>query len=257
MVKATVNAWLDDHASSRAAALAYYGVFSLAPTLLIALTIAGVVLGEEAARGQIHVQLSGVLGDGAALGVEALVASAALSGHNLFPTIVGVVLLTLAASNAFSEMQDALNLFWKVPPRVTSGVRALVMRRVRSVLMVSSTGLVLLVLAVSSAILPSWLNQAVAFLGATVVFAALFKFLPDVHVRWRTLWPGAALTSVLFNLGKVLIAKVLLEGAFAPASGAIGAVAALLAWVYYSALIFFLGAEFTVIFSRTRPRVNE
>lgn len=251
---ATLKAWMHDDASTRAAALAYYGVFSLAPTLLIALTVAGAVLGEEAAHGEVRAQLTGVIGDEAARSLEALIASAAGPGTSLVSTIAGVLVLVFAASGAFAQMQDALNAFWHVPPDRTQGVRAFLERRMHAVFMVFACGLVLLVLVLSSALLPSTLNQVFAFCAATALFAALFKFVPARHVPWRHVWLGAIFTSVLFNLGKVVIAGVLLKSAFAPASGAVGAVAALLAWVYYSALIFFLGAEFTQVVGRSPTR---
>jgi len=264
LIKETVGAWIADNASSRAAALAYYSVFSLAPTLIIALSIAGALLGADAARGELYGTLQGVVGDSAARAVEQLVAGAARPGRSLAVTLVGVLVLTLAATGAFAELQNALNAFWKVPPDRTTGVRPFLKRRAISIAMVLAIGVLLLASVLASAALSAfgaWLaahgaaaveliDHLVSFGVITVLFAMIFKFLPDARVAWKDVWVGALVTSLLFNLGKVAIAIYLARSAFASAWGAAGAVVVLLAWVYYSSLILFLGAEFTQVFAR-------
>lgn len=267
LIKETVSEWSDDHASTRAASLAYYTVFSVAPMIIIAIAIAGALFGEDAARGEIHRQIQGLVGDAGAQVVENMVDSAARPGRGVRATIIGVAVLIFAATGAFAELQAALNAFWKAKPRRIHGVLAYLRTRFISFAMVLCIGFLLLVSLVVSAVLAaignwvstythSWtsmlqvINQVIAFGAITLLFAMIYKVLPDRKVAWGDVWLGAAVTSVLFNLGKYAIALYLTKGSIASSYGAAGSFAALLVWVYYSAMILFLGAEFTQVYAR-------
>ncbi len=274
LAKQTVTEWNDDHATTRAAALAYYTVFSIAPMVIIAIAIAGAVFGEAAARGEIQRQIQGLIGTAGARVVEEMVESAARPGRGSIATVVGVAVLIFAATGAFSELQDALNAFWKAEPRKTSGLVAFVRTRVLSFAMVLSIGFLLVVSLISSAVLSAignwfsssyrteWtsavqvLNQAISLGGITLLFALIYKVLPDRKVRWADVWLGAVVTSLLFNLGKLGLALYLAKGGVATSYGAAGSFAALFIWVYYSSLILFLGAVFTYVYSRHRAEVE-
>jgi membrane protein len=269
LVRQTISEWSDDNASTRAASLAYYTAFSIAPTVIIAIAIAGALFGESAARGEIHHQLQGLLGDAGAKVIEDMVDSAAKPGRGLVATLVGVAVLLFAATGVFAELQSALNAFWKARPHHGSGVVAFIRTRVVSFAMVLGIGFLLLVSLVVSAVLSAlghWfagltteaatmmrvIDQLVAFGAATVLFALIYKVLPDRKVAWSDVWLGAAVTSALFNLGKYGIALYLTKGSVASSYGAAGSFAALLVWVYYSSMILFLGAEFTQVYARRK-----
>jgi membrane protein len=267
LVRETVTEWSDDAAATRAAALAYYTVFSVAPTLIIATKIAGVLFGEKAARGEIHRQMEGMVGDTGARVVEGLIASAARPGHGAVPTMLGIAVMVFAATGVFSELQQALNAFWKTKTRHTNSLLAFIRMRFVSFAMVLGIGFLLLVSLVWSAgleALATWMsgflrnwsgvmrvtNITVSFAIITLLFALIFKVLPDRKVYWRDVWLGALLTSALFNLGKIGISLYIAHSSVASSYGAAGSLAVLLVWVYYSSMILFLGAEFTQVYAR-------
>jgi membrane protein len=267
LVKETVTEWSDDAASTRAASLAYYTIFSIAPTLVIATSIAAVLFGEQAARGEIQRQMQGLVGGAGAKVVEDMIASAAKPGRGLLPTILGIVVMIFAATGVFSELQTALNAFWKTRTKHTNSVIAFLRMRFLSFAMVLGIGFLLLVSLVLSALLEAvggWLsgflrdwagvmrvlNEIISFGVVSAMFALIFKVLPDRKVQWRDVWLGAAVTSVLFNLGKYGISLYIAHSSIQTSYGAAGSLAVLLVWVYYSSLILFLGAEFTQVYAR-------
>jgi membrane protein len=267
LIKETVTEWSDDAAATRAASLAYYTVFSVAPTLIIATKIAGAMFGERAARGEIHRQMEGLIGTSGARVVEDLIASAARPGRGAIPTVLGVIAMVFAATGVFSELQHALNAFWKTKARHTNSLLTFLRMRLFSFAMVLGIGFLLLVSLVLSAgleALATWMsgflkdwagvmrvtNEAVSFGIITVLFALIFKVLPDRKVAWRDVWLGALVTSALFNLGKVGISLYIAHSSVASSYGAAGSLAVLLVWVYYSSMILFLGAEFTQVYAR-------
>ena len=274
LVKASLSEWLEDNAFRLGAALAYYTVFSLAPLLVIAIAIAGFVFGEEAARGRIVEQMQGLMGPEGAHAVQTMLAASRRSGTGIVATVLGVITLLLGATGAFVELQGALNTVWDVPPRQGSGLRSMVRDRLLSFALVLGIAFLLLVSLVVSAGLsavgaffggalpvPASVLQAANFVFSfaviTLLFATIFKFLPDLDIAWRDVWMGAGVTSLLFAAGKWLIGLYLGTSGIASTYGAAGSLVILLLWVYYSALILFLGAEFTQVYAETygsRPR---
>jgi membrane protein len=266
LVRTTFNRWLDDNVSRLAASLAYYTAFSIAPLLVIAIAVAGAVFGPEAARNEVSRQLRDLLGPAAAEAVELAVRNAAVSRtHGVVATVIGVVLLIWAATNVFTALQDSLNTIWGVKPRPDLGFWYTLRLRFHSFALVLGIAFLLLVSLVISAGV-SALNNAISGgagqelfwqlvnLGASIlvfsaVFAMMFRVLPDVQVRWTDVWIGAALTALLFSVGKTLIGLYLGHSSAASVYGAAGSFVVLLIWVYYSAQILFFGAEFTQVYA--------
>lgn len=270
-----VRAWQADKAPRLGAALAYYTLFAIAPVLLVVIAIAGAVFGEDAVRGQIVSQIDGLIGEQGAIAVQTLLQGAYRRREGQLAAIAGTFTFILAASGAFLELQGALNAIWRVKPKPATGinVREFLSRRLRSFALVVSIGFLLMVSLTVSAGLSAfgaWLgrrapgvpeilsavNLVVSLAVITVLFALLYRVLPDVKLRWRDVLVGGLATAVLFNFGKVLIGLYLGRSAVTSSYGAIGSVLVLLIWVYYSAQIVLLGAEFTRVYTestRARP----
>jgi membrane protein len=265
MLKATVVSFIEDEALSRGAAIAFYTATSIAPVLLIVVAIAGLVFGQDAAQNSISSELGGLMGQQTAEVLQAAVASAANKSSGLLATIIGIVTLIATASGVFGEMQAALNSIWKAKPRDTTMSR-LIRARVTSLGLVGALGFLLLVsLAVSAAqtafsnyldtVFPSgklilpMLNFIVSMALLAVLFAAIYKVLPDRHLQWRDVIIGAVVTAVLFTIGKSLIGWYIGSSAVASSYGAAGGLIVLLLWVYYSVQTFLLGAEFTKVYA--------
>lgn len=269
LLKDSVSGYMADGAMSRGAAIAYYTVFSLAPLLVIAIGIAGLVFGEEAARGAIVGQLQGMMGRQAAETIQSMLAGASSKSSGIIATVAGLVTLLITASGVFGEMQASLNLIWKAaPPRDESTVTHFVKAKAASIGLVASLGFLLIVSLVASAglsalgrmlhdVMPgldfllSLLNFVVSFAILSALFAAIYKVLPDRKLEWRDVLVGAAATSLLFTIGKSLIGLYLGSSSAATSYGAASAVVILLLWVYYSSQIFLLGAEFTRAYAET------
>jgi membrane protein len=267
LAKQSVKSWSDDYAPSMGAALAYYTVFSLAPLLLIVIAIAGLVYGEDAARGAIFTQISGLVGAEGATAVQGLLKSVNKPSESIIATIIGVCTLLLGATTVFGELQDALNRIWRAPALVNQGgVWKLLRRRLLAFGMILTIGFLLIVSLVLSAalavigrffgpgffgweILLQLVNFAVSFGVTTFLFAMIYKIMPRVHIAWRDVWLGAGVTSLLFSIGKFCIGLYLGKSSVASGFGAAGSLAVLLVWVYYSTQIFLLGAEFTWVYS--------
>jgi len=261
MLKDTVLSFIEDEALSRGAAIAFYTVTSVAPLLLIVIAIAGLAFGREAAQNAIVSQLSGLMGQQTAQILETAVASASSKSSGILATLIGVITLIVTASGVFGEIQSALNAIWKAKPEGTS-VSRLIRARAASLGLVATLGFLLLVSLVVSAaltafgnylnsVLPfgelilSLLNTVVSLVLISVLFAAIYKILPDRRLEWRDVAVGAVVTAILFTIGKSLIGWYIGSSAVASSFGAAGALIVLLLWVYYSAQIFLLGAEFT------------
>jgi len=261
LLKVTMVNFMSDKALSHGAAIAYYTVFAIAPILVIVIAVAGLLFGERAAQGAIASQLSDLMGDAGARGIEALIRSASNRRAGLAATAVGFGTLILAASSVFIEMQSALNAVWKTKARHPS-IRAFVRARAISFGLVVTVGFLLLVsLAVSTAIsaLDKYLNHffhgahlifqgvnfLISFVLISLLFAAVYKVLPDKRIAWGDVLIGAVTTSFLFTVGKLLIGLYIGSSAVTRAYGAAGGLIIVLLWVYYSAQIFLLGAEFT------------
>ncbi len=259
LVKQSVSAWLEDRAASMGAALAYYTAFSIAPLLIIAIAVAGIVFGRDAAQAAVVGQLQGLLGEAGGNAIAGMLKSAANFGSSILAIVIGVGALILTATTAFVELQDDLDRIWKAKPRAGSGLLNLIRSRLLSLGMVLAIGFLLAVSLVLSAAVAAlgnsllgeaeFLLQAITFLGSfaviTVLFAMIYKVLPNVEVAWEDVWIGAAITALLFDIGKLLIGLYIGKSSVASSFGAAGPFVVLMLWIYYSTQIFLLGAEFT------------
>lgn len=259
--------WSEDKAPRLGAALAYYTVFSLAPLLVIAIAIVGFFLGDEAARGGIQDEISTVMGPQGAEAVQTMIANAGEErGTGILATIFSTALLLFGASGVVVQLKDALNTVWDVPEKQTSGIKNFIKDRFLSFAFVLGVGFLLLVSLILSTILSaagSWLqglvpipwllqilNFVVSLAVVTVLFAMIYKFLPDIDLPWKDVWLGAAITALLFAIGKWALGLYLGRSSVESTYGAAGSLVVLLIWVYYSAQIVFFGAEFTQVYSR-------
>ncbi|MCC7059919.1 MAG: YihY/virulence factor BrkB family protein [Burkholderiaceae bacterium] len=267
-----VKLWLDSNAFSHAGALAFYTLFSLAPVVIIAVSVLGLVLGEQAAQGHIVTQLQDVMGREAAVAVEQAVARSRIRESGLLPTLLGVGALLVGATTVFGQMQSSLNAIWGVAARPNrNNLFALVKKRLLSLTVVLAIGFVLLVSLLLGVVLRAVLEftdrfvpavaallsgseALVSLLTTALLFAAVFKVLPDVVLRWRDVALGALLTAVLFSFGRLGIAAYLAHTATASTYGAAGSVVLILLWVYYSSLILLFGAAFTKVHLLARGR---
>ena len=267
MVRHSVSAWIDDYAPSMGAALAYYTMFSIAPLLVIVIAVAGIMFGNDAAQGHVLAELRGVMGEEGALAVEGLLKSASDPEKSSLAALVGIVTLLIGATSVFGELQSALDRIWRAEPTLTSeGLWRWLRTRMLSLGMILSFGFLLLVSLVMSAALTAlgkwwgplfgaWdtilqsINFVFSFGIITLVFAMFYKSLPRVSIDWRDVWIGATVTALLFTIGKLLIGLYLGRTSTASAFGAAGSLVVLLVWVYYSAQIFLLGAEFTWVYT--------
>jgi membrane protein len=257
--------WQRDNAARLGAALSYYTLFSVAPLLIVAIGVAGLAFGREAAQGQIVAELQGLVGEAGARAVQDMVEASRRPQAGILATVIGVATLLLGATGAFAELKSALNVVWDVPEQ-GGGLKALLLGRLWSFAMVLAVGFLLMVSLVVSAALAAadglfrWIgvpqaaaqlaNAAVSFLIITVLFALIFKFLPDTEVAWGDVWAGAVFTSALFAVGKAGIGLYLGKSGLASTYGAAGSVVILVVWVYYAAQIFFFGAEMTQAYAR-------
>jgi membrane protein len=263
LLKQAAQGWMDDRANSMGAALSYYTVFSVAPLLLIVISLAGIFLGEEAARGAIVAQISDMVGETGAQAIETLVQNVSEPGKGLIGTIVGVLLLLIGATTVFAELQEDLNRIWNVPNvEPPGGLWGWLRARVLSIGLILAIGFLLLASLIVSAAIAALGDWSSAFFGpwetvaraidvllsfsiVTTLFALIYRFMPQAHIRWHDVWIGAAVTAFLFTIGKWLIGLYIGKSAVASGFGAAGSLAVLLVWLYYSAQIFLFGAEFT------------
>lgn len=266
LFKDTFDGWSRDKAPRLGAALAYYTVFSIGPLLIIVIAIAGFFFGQQVVESQIMAQVQGLVGPQGAQFVEAAMASTRQPGANFIASIVGVVTLLLGALGVFGELQDSLNTIWEVQAKPGAGLRAMIKDRLLSFTMVLGTGFLLMVSLIISAALAALdkyfgallpystsvlqgLNFFISLVVITLIFAAIFKYLPDAEIAWSSVWIGAALTALLFTIGKFLLGYYLGNSRIATAYGAAGSIVLVLVWIYYSAQILFFGAEFTKAFA--------
>jgi membrane protein len=271
VLKQSVSAWLDDRAPSMGAALAYYTAFSIAPLLIIAIAVAGLVFGRDAAQEAVVSQFQGLVGKSGGAAIEQLLASTADFGSSVVGLVVGVAALTVAATTAFVELQDDLDRIWKAQPRVGSGVVNLIRSRLLSFGMILFIGFLLTVSLILSAALAAlgdfalgqWevlldaVTFAVSYAVITVLFAMVYKVLPNVKIAWEDVWIGAAITALLFDVGKLLIGLYIGKASLESSFGAAGPFVVLMVWIYYSTQIFLLGAEFTFAYAHRRDAVSK
>jgi len=267
LLKVAAVHWVQDYAQSMGAALAFYTMFSIAPLLLIVISIAGLFFGKDVAHGEIFYQLQGMLGTHGALAVQGLLESAGKPTDTALATGFGLVLLFIGATSVFAELQDALDRIWRAPAKARGlGLWGLLRARLLSFGMIFGIGFVLIVsltLSAGLAALGKWLDPlsfgwatvantielALSILLLTAMFAMIYKTMPRVRVDWHDVWIGAAVTSLLFMAGKFLIGAYIGRSGVSTGFGAAASLVVVLLWVYYSAQIFLFGAEFTWAYS--------
>jgi membrane protein len=262
LAKHAVAGWSDDNASSMGAAIAYYTMLSLAPLLLIVITIAGLIFGEDAARGALFGQLSELVGDNGAQAIQAILTSSSNLSGGVVSIAIGVITLFIGATTVFAELQSDLDRIWKVPVPTGGGIMRFIRKRLLSFGVIIGVGFLLIVSLIASAaiaavgtlwntwlmgtaVLLQLLNFVVSFGVITALFALIYKLLPSVRIAWGDVWIGGAATSLMFAIGKFLIGLYLGTAAISSSFGAAGTLVVVIVWVYYSAQIFLLGAEFT------------
>jgi membrane protein len=266
MIRQTFREWSEDKVPQLGAALAFYTALSIAPLLVITLGIVAFFLGTEAAGGQITQQLGALVGEEGGKAIEDMIASANKPTEGIVATVLSVVTLLFGASGVFGQLQSALNTIWGVKPKPDRGIWGIVRDRFLSFTMVMGMAFLLLVSLVITASIASlgsffgnppdslkWIAQAVNFVVSfgviTLLFALMFKLLPDVKMAWRDVWLGAILTAALFTIGKLAIGLYLGRSSMASSYGVAGSFVVLLVWVYYSAQILFFGAELTQVYA--------
>ena len=267
LLKESALEWSNDGASTLAAALAYYTIFALAPLLIIVISVAGLVFGQGQAQQELLDQITQAVGSDAAGIIRTMLTNTAQSGSGILGTIIGFAILIVGATGLFAQLQNALNKMWNVKPKPSAGILHMLMVRVLSLGMVLVIGFLLLVSLVLSAalsVVSNYFNgllpggdtfwQIVNFIVSTgiitLLFALIFKYLPDVKIAWRDVWVGAFVTALLFALGKFLIGFYIGTSSASSTYGAAGSLVVLLLWIYYSAQILLFGAEFTQVYGR-------
>ena len=262
VLKRALAGWWSDNVPRLGASLAYYTLFALAPILVIAIGVAGLVFGRDAVRGEIVGQIQGLVGRQGAEGVQAMLEGAARPSSSILATVIGSITAFLGATGAFIELQTALNAIWRVKPKAGVSVTAFLLERLVSFGLVVAVGFLLLVSLLVSAALSAlnrylgdifpaltavWqaANVLVSLGVVTLLFAMVYKVLPDVELRWRDVWVGSLVTAAFFSIGKQLIGLYLGTSTIASSYGAAGSIVILLVWVYYSSQVVLLGAEFT------------
>jgi membrane protein len=258
-------AWSEDYASRMGAALAYYAIFSLAPILVISIAVASFFFGREAVTGQFAGQIEATVGPQGAEAIQTMLANADKLESKSVPTIVGIVILFVGAVGLFAELRSAMNTVWQVKTPAGSGIWAFVRGYLVSLLMVLLIAVLLFLSMVANAVLTKVASQfeqlnsplvnslttrLILWLITTLLFAMVYRLLPDRPVAWRDVWLGAIVTSVLFGAGSWLIGVYLVHAGVGSVYGAAGSLAVLLTWLYYSALVFLYGAELTKVFAR-------
>ena len=273
LCKKAVVAWVDDYAPSMGAAISYYTVFSLAPLLIIVIAIAGAVFGREAVEGQIVAQLDGLIGTDGATAVQGLIKSASDPAKGLVASVVSFGVLVVGATTVFAELQSALDRIWHVPEKAKpSGLWGLLRARFLSFGLVLGLAFLMMVSLVVSAALAAFgnwssglmpgseivlqvVNIGISLVITTLLFAMIYKLMPSVRIAWRDVLVGATVTAILFEVGKLLIGLYIGKSGVNESFAAAGSLVVLLAWVYYAAQIFLLGAEFTKVFAAENAEV--
>ena len=268
LARMSVKSWLDDYAPSMGAAIAFYTVFSLAPLVMIVIGVAGFFWGEEAVRGELMRQIGGMVGEDGSSAIEGVISSGKQeTGQGITAAITSAVVLLVGATTVFAELQRALDRIWEVPAQTQkSGIWNLIRGRLLSLGLVLSLAFLLLVSLIVSSMLsalggwlgglmPGWefvlhvLNIVVSFSILTLLFAMIFRFMPQAEVAWKDVWTGAAVTALMFELGKFFIGLYVGKASVASSYAAAGSLVVVLIWVYYAAQVFLLGAEFTWVYA--------
>jgi membrane protein len=267
LTRQALNAWVDDYAASMGAALSYYTLFSITPLLVIVIAVAGFFFGAEAVRGEVFAQLAGLVGDDGARAIEQMLQRAGTQQDGAIAAAISFFVLLIGSTTVLGELQNDLDRIWRAPELTKpGGVWGFLRSRLLSIVLILGLAFILMVSLVASAVLSalgkwwgSWfrgwellahvLDLVLSFGLMTVLFAMIYKIVPRVRIRWRDVWVGAAVTALLFAIGKVLIGLYLGRSEIASGFGAAGSLVLFMVWVYYSAQIFLIGAEFTWVYA--------
>jgi membrane protein len=269
ILRQTFSAWTKHDAPTLGAALAFYTILSLAPLVILAISMAALIFGRSAAQHELLGQVESMMGRQGSEAVKAMIEHAQKPASSAFASIIAVITLLFGASGAFGALRSALNKVWDVQPKSDGGFWAAIKKNVFSFGMVLSVGFLLLVSLVLTAalgvlgkyfggLLPmpesvlQIINFAVSLTGVSVLFALIFRYVPDVRMPWRGLWVGATVTALLFTIGKFLIGLYMGKAAVGSAYGAAGSLVVIIVWVYYSGIIFLFGAEFTMCWANAQ-----
>lgn len=268
LLKTTFLEFNDDNAIKLSAALSYYTIFALPPLLIIIITICGFFFGEEAVTGQLYGQINRLVGNNAAVQIQEAIKNVQLSDSNVFVTVFGVVMLLIGASGVFAEIQSSINYIWGLRAKPNKGLKKFIQNRLMSFSMIVSVGFLMLVSLMVNATLDVLnarlklyfpdttvyffyvVNLVIVFASITLLFAIIFRTLPDGVIKWKDAFIGASSTAILFMIGKFAIGVYLGNSTVASVYGAAGSVIIILVWVYYSAIILYFGAEFTKVYAK-------
>ncbi len=267
IIKRAAIAFYEDNAIKLSASLSYYMVFALCPLLIIVISLAGYMVGEEAVTGKVYGQLAGLLGNDAALQIQLIIENTASGQHGLLGAVIGFIVLFFAATGVFAEIQDSINFIWAVKAKPERGWLRFIINRLLSFSIIISMGFILMVTLMVNAVMEMlsdrltvyfskgsvyllYISNLVAiFMVTTILFGAIFKILPDAKIRWRDAFIGAAFTSLLFLGGKFLIGYYLGNSRIGIVYGTAASIIIILLWVYYSSIILYFGAEFTRMYA--------
>jgi membrane protein len=267
-LKQVFTEFIEDNILKYSASLAYYTVFSLAPVLIVLISICGVLFGKEAIQGHIYSQIKGLVGNDAAVQIQETIKNIHLTGHNVFATIISVIVLLIGATGIFGEVQDSLNKIWGLRVKTKKTWWKLILNRLLSFSLIISIGFVMMVSLLLNAIVSAFGNflaryfsefsvilvqitdSVLSFVITTFLFSLMFKVLPDAKIKWKDVFVGGLITSVFFTLGKLGIGYYLGRSTIASVYGAAGSIMIIMVWVYYSSIILYLGAEFTKVYAK-------
>lgn len=267
-LKQVFTEFIEDNILKYSASLAYYTVFSLAPVLIVIISICGVLFGKEAIQGHIYNQIKGLVGNEAAVQIQETIKNIHLTGHNVFATIVSVVVLLIGATGIFGEVQDSLNKIWGLRVKTRKTWWKLILNRLLSFSLIISIGFIMMVSLLLNAIISAFGNflaryfsefsvilvqitdSVLTFVITTFLFSLMFKVLPDAKIKWKDVLVGGLITSIFFTLGKLGIGYYLGRSNIASVYGAAGSIMIIMVWVYYSSIILYLGAEFTKVYAK-------
>ncbi len=268
LLKTTFNEFMEDNAIKLSASLSYYTIFALPPLMIIIITLCGFFFGKDAVTGQLYGQINGLVGSDAALQIQNAIKNVELSESNVFATIFGAIMLLIGASGVFAEIQSSINFIWGLRAKPDKGIKKFIQNRLMSFSMIVSVGFLLIVSLLVNSVMDLLsdrlklyfpestvylfygLNILIVFLIITLLFAIIFKTLPDGNIKWKDAFIGASSTSVLFMIGKFAIGFYLGSSTVATVYGAAGSVIIILLWVYYSAIILYFGAEYTKVYAK-------
>ncbi|RRN77071.1 YihY/virulence factor BrkB family protein [Pseudoxanthomonas sp. SGD-10] len=263
ILKAAFNGFTEHKVTKISGSLAYYTVFSMAPLLVVIISLCGVFLGKEVAEGEIHEQLSGFLGSDTAAQLQEIIRNASLDGKSSVALVIGAVTLLIGATTVFADIQDSINMIWGLKPKPKKGWLKMLQNRFLSFSVIISLGFILLVSLAITAVIDGFsnrlqaryedmsvilfyiINQLLTFAIISSIFGVIFKVLPDAIIKWRDVMTGAAVTAILFMLGKFAISFYIGQSDVGGTYGAAGSLVILLLWTYYSSIILYFGAEFT------------